>query len=987
MREFIRVKSVLAAVLILFGCLATVVGQEQAGELRGQIKDDFGSAIVGAEVTLDRDHVRIKSGQTDQQGYYGFRDLPAGTYQLAARSEGFAPYEDPAVIISAGRLQQLNFKLEIATMTASVTVGERSSSVGVDPENDGGTLVIKGADLDTLPDDPDELATSLQVMAGSVGTAGTEQFYLDGFQANRLPAKRNIREVRINQNPFAAEFDHLGTNRIDILTKPGTGKFFGQTFFTFGDGRLNARDPFAAERAPFQSRVVSGTLSGPIVKQSSSFFLDFEHRAIDENGTIRATVLDPFLNITSLNESVLTPQSRTLFSLRLDQKLNNTNTLVARIYSFRQDASNSGAGGFALPSRAFDASEREQTLQLTETAVLGKSAVSETRFQFVRERFVQQGDNSRPTINVLDAFVDGPIGEHSFTQNLWELSQQVSWAHSKHNLKGGVQLRRVSVNDLSRRNFGGTFTFAGGTAVRLDENGQVVYGLGLPEFVSLTSIERYRRTLLFATQGLPANSGSLSPSDLGFGPTQLSMTVGSPAARVSQLSFAAFVQDDWRVSPNFTLSAGLRYELQSNVGKNLDLAPRLRFAWAPGGPKNGQRGTIIRGGIGIFYDRIAEDLTLQANRFNGVTQRQLIIRDPEILQSFPSLPDLAASATLIPYNIIRVANDARAPYSLQTALGIDHQLSPKLTISVTYLYSRALHLLRSRDINAPLTGTNQATTAVRPLGEPNNVFLYESSGRSNQQQLFIRFNGRLTRKANFFGTYILNQAKSDTDGPSNFPANSYDLSTEYGRSLMDVRHYLVVGGTIDLRWGLRLNPLVVASSGRPFNIITGRDTNGDSLFTERPAFATDLMKPGVVVTPFGAFDPNPSVGEPLIPRNFGVGPTQFVVNLRIGKTFQFGKGRSSTSGNAAPKRKAGDTVDNAWGGAAPSAANASDGRYSLSLALRLQNLFNHVNAATPVGNLGSLLFGQSTSSAGSFGLSGNPGAGNRRVEMQIGFTF
>ena len=469
-------------------------------------------------------------------------------------------------------------------------------------------------------------------------------------------------------------------------------------------------------------------------------------------------------------------------------------------------------------------------------------------------------------------------------------------------------------------------------------------------------------------------------TELGFGPSQFSITVGSPDARARQLYFATFVQDDWTIRPNLTLSAGLRYEMQTNVGKKLNLAPRVRFAWAPGKGRNSKR-TVIRGGIGIFYDQLDEDLTLQAARFNGITQQQRIVTDPTALQSFPNLPELN-DPDVVPQTIIRVADDIRNPYTLQTALGIDHQLPHNITISATYLRARAFNLLRSRNINAPLPGTyspDDGEFGVRPFGGVNNIYVYESSGISRQDQVLIRFTTRLGRKANFFGTYVWNRADSDTDGPTSFPANSYDLSTEYGRSLLDVRQRLFIGGTINLPWKLNLNPLIVASSGRPFNITTGSDTNGDTVFSERPAFATDLNKSGVVVTRFGAFDLHPSPGQTIIPRNFGSGPSQFTVNLRLSKTLYFW----TRNGGGSSRPNAGGE----FGDEPAAQTGSSENRYSLQLALRVQNVFNRVNPAQPVGNLSSLLFGQSTSSARSAGLAGNPVIGSRRVELQVGFTF
>src|SRR5207237_6441729 len=200
----------------------------------------------------------------------------------------------------------------------------------------------------------------------------------------------------------------------------------------------------------------------------------------------------------------------------------------------------------------------------------------------------------------------------------------------------------------------------------------------------------------------------------------------------------------------------------------------------------------------------------------------------------------------------RVARDLRAPHTTQFAIGLERKLPFGTTVSAAYMNSRALHLLRSRNINAPLPGTFVAgvpNSGVLPLGNAGNIYQYESSGRLDQNQLVVTMTSRLSRnRMSLFATYVLNKAKSDTDGYLTFPVNSYDLSAEYGRAAIDVRHRMILGGLIRIPWGMSLSPLVTARSGIPFNITTGRDTNGDTRFTERPAFATVLTKAGVLFT-------------------------------------------------------------------------------------------------------------------------------------------
>ncbi|HEV7476045.1 MAG TPA: hypothetical protein VGN90_18455, partial [Pyrinomonadaceae bacterium] len=383
-------------------------------------------------------------------------------------------------------------------------------------------------------------------------------------------------------------------------------------------------------------------------------------------------------------------------------------------------------------------------------------------------------------------------------------------------------------------------------------------------------------------------------------------------------------------------------------------------------------------GFGIFYDRISENLTLQAERFNGINQQSYIVTNPILLNNFPNVPPLSLlDDSARRQTLWRVAEDMRTPYTIQSALGIDQQLPHKFTLSVTFLNLRTLHALRARNINAPLPDTvvpGVPGSGVRPFGSIGNIFQYESSGISNQHLLVVVLNNRFNKRLTLFTRYILASAKSDTDGSGTFPANSYDLRSEYGRASTDIRHRFVFGGSMNVPGGLRLNPFIIATSSRPFNIITGVDTNHDSLYTERPAIATDLTKPGIITTPFGVFDPNPQPGQPIIPRYFANGPSFVTVNLRLSKIFDMAKLLRGNS-YVAP--------------AQPGADAEEGGRYRLTLAVQALNLFNHVNGGRPIGNLGSTMFGESNSSAGLFGTTDGVGvtAGNRRIEAMLRFTF
>ncbi|HEX8775327.1 MAG TPA: TonB-dependent receptor [Pyrinomonadaceae bacterium] len=994
-------------------CSQGVLAQQQSlGTLRGQVSDEFGGLIVGASVTAADASGVERAATTDNEGRYALTGLAPGRYTLRVVAAGFAEYENTEVEVAAGRTEPFNVALSVTIEQVEVTVAPEAD-LSTEPENNASAVVLRGTDLDTLPDDPDDLAEALQALAGPGSGQEGGQFFIDGFSGGRLPPKESIREIRINRNPFSAEYDRVGFGRIEIFTKPGTDKLRGQAFFNFSDESLNSRNPFAPTRAPFQARRYGGNLSGPIIPKKASFFLDFQRNETDDNDVINAIILDPLFFPTPFSQTVLTPTRRTTFSPRLDYQLNQNNTLVARYTYQRANAINSGVGDFSLLSRAFDTESTEQTLQLTETAIINQSVINETRFQYVRDRSRQTGGNQQPTIRVLEAFTGGgaQVGLSFNNQDRFELSNYTSWTMGKHALKAGARLRSVRLRDVSPQNFSGTFTFSGGLAPQLDANNQIVNDAsGNPVLIPITSIERYRRTLFFQQPQF-----GLTPAEVrarGGGPTQFSIAGGNPEADVSQTDFGPFIQDDWRVRPDFTLSLGLRYETQTNINSRFNFAPRVAFAWSPrAAGQQGQQRTVIRGGFGIFYQRFAENLTLQSNRFNGENQQQFVITTstvggPAILDLFPSVPSIEQlSAFLIPQTRRVVAEDLQAPYTMQGAISIEHQLPYRTTLSVNFIAARTIHALRTRNINAPVPGTG----LQRPFGNVGNIFQYESSGLFNQSQLIVSANNRFSNRLTLFATYTWNRARSDTDGVGTFPINQYDTGGEYGRAAQDIRHTFSIRSSISgLPWGLRLSPVITANSGRPFNITTGRDTNGDTLFNERPAFATDLTKAGVVVTRFGAFDPNPVPGQSvIIPRNYGSGPSFFTVDLRLGKTFGFGDlppdttgragrggrggggGRGGRGGGGGRGGRGGGGFGGGEGGGTFGDANETPKRYNLTVSLNVQNLLNRTNAGIPIGNLSSPLFGQSNSTAGRFGFGGggNQSAGNRRVELLLRFSF
>jgi hypothetical protein len=940
--------------------LAATAAGGQTAQLRGQVTDPTGAIIPGATVSLTAANGRAVTATASGDGTYSFPGLETGDYRLQAAAPNLVMAEPIAVTVRSG-LQTVNLQLQVARASQQVSVEENAGpAVATDPASNATALVLRGDDLQALADNPEDLATDLAALAGPSAGPGGGAIFIDGFSGGDLPSKDSIREVRINQNPFAPEYDKLGLGRVEIFTKPGSDQFRGQAYYNLGDDALNSRNPYAAEKAPFLLKEYGGNFGGPLRKRAS-YLLNIERHAIDNGAIINGSTLDPStLAIIDPYTAVLRiPQRRIIVSSRLDYRLSDNNTLAARYVFIRAGIEDSGVGSFNLPSRGVHARSTSHTGQVTETAVLGPT-VNETRFQFYRLDTSNLANNLIPAIQVLGAFNGGgSIVRDAFnTQNNYELQNYTSVTHAAHSVKFGVRLREQTVDDTSPQNFGGTFTFSGGLAPQLGANNQLVLDAsGQPVLIKITSIESYRRTLLFQQAGL---TGAQIRA-LGGGASQFSISGGTPGVSASQFDAAAFAGDDWRARMNLTLSFGVRYEAQTNVHDWRDFAPRVAVAWAPGTkPAKTAAKTVIRAGFGMFYDRFALNNTVTARRYNGLVQQQYVITAPDF---FPAIPSLSALASLqTPVTTQRVAPELRAPYLMQSSIGIERQLSRNTTVAVTYANTHGLHELRSAAINAPLPGSG-----LFPLGTPAPVYQMESSGLYNQSQVITNINTRVSKKVSLFGSYTYNRALSNTDDLGTFPANPYKGDGEYGAAATDIRHRVSTGGSIET-WGhVRLSPLLNLNSGPPFDITVGRDLYGDTLFNARPGISTDPNKPGLIATRYGLLDPNPTPGETIVPRNFGRGPGAILFNLRIARAFAFGPVHPPADGKG-----------------------SGDHRYNLNLSLAIRNLLNHNNPGPIIGNITSPLFGQANQPAGAANLGGtgfSESANNRRLEFQTRFTF
>lgn len=948
----------------------------QTATISGVITDETGAIIPGASVAI--------SGAVNRQtvagddGNYIFRGLPRGNYSVTASAPQLMLPQPMKIRLAAGGLV-VNLQLKVQSTEQKVSVEDNArDNVSTAAGDNASAVVIRGKDLDALADNPDDLAADLQALAGpSAGPNGGEIF-IDGFSGGQLPSKDSIREIRINQNPFSPEYDKMGLGRIEIFTKPGTDKLKGTFYYNFAHDALNSRNPYAAQKAPFLLKEYGGSVSGPLGKKAS-YFLDVRRDSIDNGAIINGSILDPdtLRIISPYTDTFLIPQRRITVTPRVDWQATEKHTLVARYSYFRADVAESGVGSFNLPSRAVHSQSDSHTIQLTDTAVVGTAAINETRFQYWRLNDANMARMTGPAIQVLGAFNDGgaPIGAASDTNSFLEMQNNTTITRGSHAMRFGVRLRGQFLSDTSPTNFNGTFTFGGGLA---PADPLSPAGANQP-MVTITSLERLQRTLQLQRLGMPAEQIRA----LGGGATQFTLSAGTPSISASQWDAGVFFGDEWRVRPNLNVSYGIRYENQTNISSSLNLAPRIGFAWAPGQTSAKTRPkSVIRAGFGIFYDRFTLANTVAVLRYNGVVQRQYVVDNPNFYPQIPTLAMLEGQGTS--QTVQKISNTLRSPYLMQSAIAFERQLPWRTSVAVTYANAHGLHLLRSRNVNSPLTG-------VYPVGGSGPLFLTESSGLYNQSQIITNVNSKVNSKVSLFGSYVWNRARSNTDGVGTFPANPYSDFGEYGRASTDIHNRGTLAGTITTLWDIRLNPLLTMESGPPFDITVGRDLFGTTLFNGRPGIATDASRPGLVRTVYGLLDPNPTANEVILGRNYGRGPGAILFNCRVSKTFSFGLGEGHEAPTNIPGggERRGDT-SGVFTGAGQSGPAATRRRYNVIISMSIRNILNHNNPGPIIGNITSPLFGQANQPAGASALGGtnfSESANNRRLELQTRFTF
>ena len=781
-----RMRSFVSIVLLLACPIARAFSQSPVDRfsISGTVTDPTGAGIPGAAISAHNGHgPAIRTTRSNNSGAFRLTGLPAGQLDIEVQSDGFA---SQSVHVSMPSRSSAPFRiaLKLAGVRQEVTVNESAAAVSINSSDNLDVITLDRQMLDNLPIfDQNYVAAMSQFLdPGSIGTGGVT-LVVDGMEQKNIGVSASaIQQVKINQNPYSAEFSRPGRGRIEIITKPGSQAYHGTFNFLFRDFHLNARDVFAISRPAEQRRIYEGSLLGPIGKGGrNSFQLSANREEEDVVSLVYA-----FTPTGILRQNVAAPRRNTEFSAGVTHQFSESH--VASFRGSYQDSvdTNQGVGGFALPEAAYNFEDREDQVYYNDSLVISPKLLNQFRILFGRQHTPTTSVSRDPSIVVAGSFVGGGAqADRLQTENHINLNEIVSWTHGKHDIRAGI-----NVPDISRRglvdftNTSGTYTFS-----TLRD-----YQLGRP--FSLVRQQGDGRVIFLET------------------------VVGG------------FFQDDYRIRPNLTIAAGVRYDWQNYLHDNNNIAPRASFAYSPA--KN--RKTILRGGAGVFYDRTGPGPVFDLERYNGLRLRQIVLTNPQ----YPAVFD-AATLAAQPISLTRLDPTVKMPYTAQFSLGVERQLYKGATLSATYWATRGVGLFRSRDINAPPPPDYRA----RPDAGIAVYRRIESSGHLQNDALEISFRGQIARFFNGMIQYTLGRAYNDvagnytggtrSSGINSFPANNYDLSGEWARADFDQRHRFNLLGGVHAAKYLDFGIGFFANTGAPYTETTGRDEYHTGYANARPA--------------------------------------------------------------------------------------------------------------------------------------------------------
>jgi hypothetical protein len=834
--------------LIVFATLLSALSSATAQNfsLGGFVVDPSGAAVANAALRLQIGSGTLVSQITSAgNGSFRFPNVRPGDYVLTVpATSSFA--ERTLTVHLSKSVSDLRVVLTLASISQQVTVST-GQALSTEASENTDTVAVSSTELRKLPAVDLDYVAALSALldASSVGSGGTT-LVVDGIEMKSVAvAPSAIQEVRINNDPYSTEFNRPGRGRIEVTTKPGSQSYHGEGDFLYRDARFNAKNHFATTR-PQDTRVMfEGHVTGPVSHaRHTNFIASGEYR--HRNPEVPINALGPN---GPINETAIAPNHNSQATLRITHDFSDMHRLQVG-YNFQNYAeNNSGIGGLVLPEAGINTQSREDDLILNDRLILTPNLINQLLVTFEKDEDVTQSVTNAPTVQVSGAFTGGGAqADLARTENTIHVNEVVSWSHGPHYLRFGVQLPQFSRRAVDdRTNRLGTFSFA-----------------------SLADYAGNRPYVFTAQRG-----------------------VGRGLYWINE--FGSFLQDQMKLTPRLQLSFGVRYDWQTFVGDHNNFAPRISVAYAV------SKTTVLRAGAGVFYDRTGGDFPANAVLHNGS------ILDTVQLQN-PTYP-LSANAGFpaVPSNLVRFAPGMRSPYTLQSSVGVEHQISKKAAVTATYRNAVQIKSFRSRDANAPVLPPNPSLTAdyARPNPNLGQVQQIEADGRQIVNALDLTFRGDAGRWFSGQVQYTLSRAMNNTGGIRSFPQDQYDPNAEWGRANFDRLHSLNVLGNINPDHWLTLGVELTLNSGARYTETTGTDDFHTGLGNARPA--------GVA-------------------RNTLVGGPTSQLDLQWNHDFRLTKAKDDKA------------------------------RY-LSVGLAAFNVFNHTMYQNYIGTLTSPLFGQPTSAA------------------------
>lgn len=843
-----RIRIYLYSLVLVSFSFSAVAAQQNvtSATLSGRVEDARGAVVSGANVmAIHRETNQQHTVTSDAEGRYRFPYLRIGDYDLKVDAPGFSSVTRQLTLL-VGQSFDLPLKLEVAGVSAQVNIG--SDVPIVETVRTQITETIHPREINELPlNGRNYLDLALLVPGVSPTNTGSNQrfaetsavpgqgisiagqrnlynsFIVDGVSANDDAAdltgtyysQEVVDQFQVVTSGGIAEFGRASGGVVNILTKSGTNDFRGDIYGFLRNQRFDARNPLAATKDLLTQAQYGVSLGGPLRRNRTFFFSNFEQTRRNYSAVLTIPVgavnsINNRLRVVSYPGSLVTsgvvPASfdTTNFFTRVDHSINEHNQLSARYSLYHIEAVNSrSVGGLNAVSRGTGLKDNDQNVVVSNVTTFSSRTLNEARFQYTNSRLdAPVNDEVGPAVNItgIANFGTATVSPLARDINLLEAVDNVSTQRGDHSLKFGGDFLYNRVN----------IVFPGAV--------QGVYLFGsLNNFLNGEYIN-YQQAF------------------------------GVPSQFQSNPNFGVFVQDEWRLRPDLTVNAGLRYDIQDlpdPIQTDTDnIAPRLGIVYAPG-----DRKTVIRTSFGLYYDRIPLRATSNALQRDG--SKFLVVQLSPTQPGAPVFPNvLALQPATLPTkpNITRIDPNIETSYSQQANLQIERELPGNAVVSIGYLHVRALHVILSRNVNVP---TVPVSAGIPNLGRPDpnwgNIARFESSGTSNYDGMVVSFNKRAARWANLRVSYTLSKTIDDA-GNFFFSSvqNNFNIRDDRGLSDNDQRHRLVVSGSLEapqtgkgnglqraLR-GFQLGYIFTYASRLPFNLLLGADRNFDTNSNDRP---------------------------------------------------------------------------------------------------------------------------------------------------------